>query len=946
VLARVAVLAALGTLGCGRQDSFEPDAPPMPASPTVTVLSIRAVRVSWPVESETTYLLQRRVGLAGSFAAVPTTVVPPPANGQVVFVDDDVQANTYYGYRVQAVTSLGTTSSFTPVIGVITPPEPGVVVTTVAVGNYIDPDGYLATLTTAGESVALASRTIAANERTTFAPLASGNYVVTLSGLDPLCGLSGDASQPATVDDSGVATLDTVAFVASCLDPDRGQVRAVVQVTGGGNNGVPFVVALEGIAGGVAIVDEGEVAPTGGTATFSGLEPGDYQVTLRGLAEACTATDLTRALNVEGGTDQEVVFEVTCRPVIENPSEGYELRGTWSQGAGDEVVYTLVLDMSTFDDPAVNGTDPDDISAISASTTFDPAVLTFVAADNAASSGLTNAQSNETSPGTIAWFNFSSESGLLTGLQPVITFRFRTVAGASLPVQPLTVFGAFDEVRSASGFDLKPRMIRLEEVFTPGGGGSAPTAEANGPYSGIVNTPVSFTSSGSTAAAGRTLVAFAWTFSDGTSATGANPTKAFAAPGSYTATLTVTDDQGDVDTDVASVTIASTGGTDGYVLAGTWSPVTAGAATYRLTFDLTGRDDPAIPGPDDLAVISGSTTYDAARLDFTSASNVPGSLLQSQNAQAPTPGRVNWLNFSTAVAPATGVVGVIDLVFTVRPGATGTVTPVTTFGAVDDVLSLGGVNLKPTTTIQDGAVNLGGGDGGMLSAEANGPYTGSVGVPVSLTASGSTAGAGQTIVSYAWAFSDGTTATGANPSKTFAAAGAFTATLTVTDGAGAAATDVAQVTISGGSDGSLIWSSSFGAIDPGTRIVTLTVSLDLQTNLPETPGPEALGTFELTSLTWDPAVLQYRGYSVPTGNAYTVQVNSAGGSLAVPRATVAPGNSMGLVSIIEVRFAVTTTSGATSATETALGSVLGTAATGTFDYSSRIVIQEATLTVP
>ena len=52
-----------------------------------------------------------------------------------------------------------------------------------------------------------------------------------------------------------------------------------------------------------------------------------------------------------------------------------------------------------------------------------------------------------------------------------------------------------------------------------------------------------------------------------------------------------------------------------------------------------------------------------------------------------------------------------------------------------------------------------------------------------------------TIASRSWAFSDGTTSTQANPSKTFAAAGTYTATLTVTDDRGGTGTATRDVTV-------------------------------------------------------------------------------------------------------------------------------------------------------
>lgn len=82
----------------------------------------------------------------------------------------------------------------------------------------------------------------------------------------------------------------------------------------------------------------------------------------------------------------------------------------------------------------------------------------------------------------------------------------------------------------------------------------------------------------------------------------------------------------------------------------------------------------------------------------------------------------------------------------------------------------------------------------MISASA---LSGIAPLPVVFSSAGSADPDGS-IVSYAWTFGDGTTSTAASPSKTYMSAGNYTATLTVTDNAGA--TSKASVGISVGSD--------------------------------------------------------------------------------------------------------------------------------------------------
>jgi outer membrane protein assembly factor BamB len=79
-------------------------------------------------------------------------------------------------------------------------------------------------------------------------------------------------------------------------------------------------------------------------------------------------------------------------------------------------------------------------------------------------------------------------------------------------------------------------------------------------------------------------------------------------------------------------------------------------------------------------------------------------------------------------------------------------------------------------------------------ADANGPYTGTEGIPVTFDASGSYDPDG-TIISYEWNFGDSTTGTGVNPTHTYTQYGTYTVTLTVTDNLGETDTDTTTATI-------------------------------------------------------------------------------------------------------------------------------------------------------
>lgn len=81
-------------------------------------------------------------------------------------------------------------------------------------------------------------------------------------------------------------------------------------------------------------------------------------------------------------------------------------------------------------------------------------------------------------------------------------------------------------------------------------------------------------------------------------------------------------------------------------------------------------------------------------------------------------------------------------------------------------------------------------------ADPNGPYTGTVGSPVTLDGSASSDLDG-TIVAYDWDFGDSSTGTGVTPTHTYAAPGTYTVSLTVTDNDGGTDTATTTADISG-----------------------------------------------------------------------------------------------------------------------------------------------------
>lgn len=122
-------------------------------------------------------------------------------------------------------------------------------------------------------------------------------------------------------------------------------------------------------------------------------------------------------------------------------------------------------------------------------------------------------------------------------------------AGATFAVEPGNAVGVFDWTPNfvdAGSYSLTFRASNAligsaTTVLTVENANRAPLAVPGGPYSGVAEFPVSFNGGASSDPDGD-ILAYAWTFGDGGTGTGAAPTHTYAAGGLYTVVLTVTDD--------------------------------------------------------------------------------------------------------------------------------------------------------------------------------------------------------------------------------------------------------------------------------------------------------------------------------------------------------------------------------------------------------------------
>ena len=227
-----------------------------------------------------------------------------------------------------------------------------------------------------------------------------------------------------------------------------------------------------------------------------------------------------------------------------------------------------------------------------------------------------------------------------------------------------------------------------------------------------------------------TITSYAWAFGDNTTATGPTPpVHTYAAAGTYTVKLTVTDNDGA--TGVSQTTVTA--------VAAPPPNVPPTAAFSSTPTDLSVAFDASDSSDSDGTIASYAWTFG----DSTTGTG-------------------------KTVTHAYGAAGTytVKLVVTDNKGATATTT-----GSVM-VTAPAPVNVPPTAAIDTTVSNL----------------------TVNFSGAGSTDSDG-TITSYAWNFGDSQTGSGKTVSHTYGAAGTYTATLVVTDNSGATSTATQTVTV-------------------------------------------------------------------------------------------------------------------------------------------------------
>ena len=353
-----------------------------------------------------------------------------------------------------------------------------------------------------------------------------------------------------------------------------------------------------------------------------------------------------------------------------------------------------------------------------------------------------------------------------------------------------------------------------------GTGNAPPQAVASAtPLSGTAPLQVSFDSAGSSDADGY-IASTSWEFGDGGTSIDPNPTHTYSSPGSYTATLSVVDDDGATATQSLTLEVSGSGGSTTILSSGF-----TGSAEGWTYADDEFRNTSAGSYVSGSYLSSGGFSGGGVRVRLGGVSSWPlqegasGGWFHgfSLGAAAELTLSLRYrldhqsdysFELAQALVSLDGqLIGVSGNDYLAQlagdPGGnTGWVQVDLDLGTVaagSHELIIGGyVSQKvwadePTDVFFDdlNLVAIGGNAPPVASVGAS-PSSGHAPLAVSFDGSGSSDSDG-TIATYAWDFGDSSSGTGSTTSHTYASAGTYTATLVVTDDDGA--TDSASTTI-------------------------------------------------------------------------------------------------------------------------------------------------------
>ena len=326
-----------------------------------------------------------------------------------------------------------------------------------------------------------------------------------------------------------------------------------------------------------------------------------------------------------------------------------------------------------------------------------------------------------------------------------------------------------------------------------------PLANAGGPYNGFATQSIAFTSAGSSDPNGLSL-SYAWSFGDGATSPVANPSHAYSKPGTYTVNLAVSDSTG-LSGSATAMAIISTLGVPTVSIGGPYSGQTGQSIIFNASASTDPNKSPLTYAWSfgDGSESSGATakhsyakagkyavtltltdTYNQTSTATTTATITNPAQPPVANAGGP------YTGFSGSAVAFTGAVSTdpnglaLTYAWEFGDGAQGSgVSPSHTY------LKAGNYTVKLTvsdSTGLSGSANTTATISTLSAPVANigGPYTGKTGQSIAFDASAST-DPNKSALTFAWNFGDGSQASGAKVTHSYAKAGKYTVTLTLND---------------------------------------------------------------------------------------------------------------------------------------------------------------------
>jgi PKD repeat protein len=307
-----------------------------------------------------------------------------------------------------------------------------------------------------------------------------------------------------------------------------------------------------------------------------------------------------------------------------------------------------------------------------------------------------------------------------------------------------------------------------------------------------------------------TVTGWSWNFGDGNTSTDQNPSHVYASPGTYSVTLTATDNDGATDSVNKSVSVilqycSSSSSSDTMAIirvdVGSFSN-SSGKSTYTdfssliINMDLDETYSVAVDLDDNFW-----TAYTRIWIDYNRDGDYEdANELVFQDARS-------GINTGSITVPSSGVVTGLSLGMRVHTDTMNYKEPCDTgsgWGEVEDytvIIGGSGANIAPNAAFTYGASGL------------------------SVTFTDQSSDSDGVIQSWSWDFGDGNTSTQQHPSHTYASDGTYTVELTVTDNGGLSDTSTASVTVSD-SGGNQSPNAQFSFTTDGTVAIFSDESVD------------------------------------------------------------------------------------------------------------------------